>query len=262
MSLKFKITKFPKELQRNKPIMSESVEADVLNALAQFEARDKWKQWGMDNLREQGPAVLLEGPSGTGKTTIAKWMANKIKKGFKQLSVAELSGGGSPGETEKAVMSFFADAKKRNWMTVFIDECDHLLGNRADISGDALTWMLGTTETLMMEMNRYRGLIICASNHPKKLDPALSNRFMSIIKVAEPDFEMRIRLWKVKWPAKFPLQIGPPDLRKLAQYELNGRQIETVIVNVASNAIRLKKEPSITMFHLFCEKEKGKHIDE
>lgn len=247
-------------IKSTKPVMSEEVESDVLNALAQFHNKDKWKQWGMDELRDQGPSVLFKGPPGTGKTTIAKWMAKKVRKGWKVLDVGALSSGGEPGAMEKQVRLFFADARKRGNMTIAIDECDHILGNRAQISGDALTWMLGTIETLMTEMNQYKGLVLCMTNHDEKLDPALADRFMSIIHVDTPDMSMRKQLWKLKLPARFPFKPSLMDMKALAKPTLTGRQIETVILNVASYAIRTGKKPDMEMFKLFIAKEQGKHL--
>lgn len=244
-----------------KPIMSPRVEEDVANVIVQFQKRDVWKKWGMDCLREQGPAVLLKGPSGTGKTTIAKYMAMKIKKGFKQLNVANLANDGTPGQTEKALSDFFADCQRRQNATIFIDECDHILLDRAGMGEAGKTWQLGTIEMLMMRMNMYRGLIICATNHPQSLDPALSDRFLAIIDVDIPDFEMRQRLWQQKIPLPFPLQFNEEIIKLLSKYELTGRQIETVIINTASNAIRQNKKPSVAMFERFCEREKEKHLD-
>lgn len=240
--------------------MSKRVESDVLDALAQYQNREKWRSWGMDSLREQGSATLLQGPSGTGKTTIARWMAERIHKGFKKLDVSQI-GGGEPGQTEASVRAFFEDARKRKNATIFMDECDHLLGNRNNVGEAGQTWMVGTTETIMMEMNVYPGLVICATNNVDKLDPAMANRFMSIIHVGEPDFDMRVRLWKMKWPARFPLRPEEKDITRLSGHELNGRQIETVFVNVASHALRKNIRPTLALFESFCLREKGKHIE-
>lgn len=247
-------------LSAPKPVMSEAVESDVLDALSQYQNRDKWKLWGMHLLREQGSAILLKGPSGTGKTTIARWMAKKIKRGFLKLSVADL-GGGEPGESERRVQEFFANARKRHNATIFMDECDMLLGDRSEIGAEGRTWQLGTTETLMMEMNVYGGLLIAATNHADSLDPALSNRFLAIVEVGEPDFSMREKLWRLKLPKQFPFKPSTAEFKRLAQYELNGRQIENVIVAVASHAMRKSVRPTLTMFKQYCEREKGKHIE-
>jgi SpoVK/Ycf46/Vps4 family AAA+-type ATPase len=240
-----------------KPIMSDEVESDVLDALSQYQNKDKWMLWGMDTLRKQGSAIFLYGPSGTGKTTIARWAAKQIKRGFIQLDISKI-GGGDPGSVEKNVKEFFDDCRKRNGATIFMDECDHLLGNRNEVTDD--TWMIGTIEMLMMQMNNYAGLIICASNNIHKVDPALANRFLAIVHVDEPDYAMRIRLWKQKWPKKFPLQPTEDEINKLAKPRLNGRQIETVLVRTASHAIRKGVKPKLSMIELFTEAELGKHI--
>lgn len=244
----------------SKPIMSESVESDILDAISQYQNREKWNQWGMHLLRAQGSAILLEGPTGTGKTTMAKWMAKLLKRGFKQISVADI-GGSEPGASERGVRALFEDAKKRHNITLFLDECDHLLGDRDQIGAEGRTWQLGTTETLMMEMNVYAGLVICATNHVKSLDPAMASRFLSIVHVGEPDFELRKKLWRTKMPKAFPFSPSVEELKKLARFELNGRQIENVIVAVASNCIRRNVKPSLPVFTQFCEREHGKHIE-
>lgn len=226
-----------------KPILSPEVEGEVLNAIAQYLHKDKWFQWGMNTLREQGSCILLEGDPGTGKTMTAKWMAKKINRGFKKLSAAQI-GGGDPGSSEKGVIDFFADCKKRNSMTIFIDECDHMLMSREKMEGAALTWQLGVIETLMMQINMYAGLVILATNHVKNLDPALADRLLAIVRFKRPDFELRKLLWKQKIPEKFPYQPTESELAKIAKYSLNGRQVENVIVAVASDAIRRVVKPS------------------
>lgn len=240
-----------------KPVMSESVEADVLAALSQYTNRNIWERWGMDTIRKQGSCVLLYGPTGTGKTTIARWMAKRAKHGFKQLSLADV-GSEEPGQTERNIHEFFDDCESRNWATMFMDEADHLLGDRRKV--DDTTWQLPAIETIMTRMVEYKGLVILASNHADALDPALASRFMAMIHVGEPDFDMRRRLWKQKLPNKFPLRFTEAQIRKLSKYELNGRQIETVFICVASHAIRLNKRPTLAMFELFAEREKAKKI--
>lgn len=236
------------------------VEEDVQNALSKYKNRDLWHKWGMDSLREQGTAVLLEGPPGCGKTSIAKWIAHQVGKGFKQLDMSALQSDGTPGSTEKKVDEFFEDCKRRQNCTIFMDECEAVLISRDSIGDAGLTWQLGTVNKIITRMNMYKGLILAASNHPKMIDSALSDRFIAIIKVERPDEPARKRLWKQKIPKNFPLTSSPDNLSKLGRFDLSGRQIETVILNCASNALRLGKAPTLQMMEVCCQREIKKHL--
>lgn len=242
----------------NKPVLNPEVEAEVLNAVAQYQHRDKWVQWGMDLVCKQGSAFLLTGPFGTGKTMTARWIAHKVKRGFKCLDISKV-GGGDPGQTEKGIKDFFADCMKRNSATIFVDECDHLLMNRENM--EDTTWQLGSLETMLTEMSDYPGLIIMATNHAQNLDPAVTSRFMSIIQINRPDYERRKLIWKQKIPDKFPYQPTERDLATIAKHDLCGRQIENVLRNVASYAIRQLVKPKLKHFVHYCELEKAKHLE-
>lgn len=215
----------------------------------------------MGEFRQQGSCILLRGPHGTGKTMTAKWISKKIKRGFKQLSAASI-GGGEPGESERKVIEFFADCKKRNNATIFIDECDHLLMDRDSMEGASLTWQLGTIETMMMQLNVYTGFVIMATNKSDKLEPALVDRFLAVITIGRPDYESRKLLWKQKIPEKFPFQPTEKELAIIAKFDLTGRQIENVIVNVAQDAICRVVKPSYKSVLKFCGAELAKHLKE
>lgn len=243
-----------------KPIMSKQVEEDVLNSLSQFRNRGLWSKWGMESLREQGEAILLSGPPGCGKTTIAKWIANQVGKGFKQLDMSQLQSDGTPGSTESKVDEFFDDCKRRHNCTIFMDECEAILISRDSIGEAGLTWQLGTVNKIITRMNLYRGLILAATNHSSLMDSALTDRFISIIHVKRPDEQARRRLWKQKIPRSFPLKQTTEATNRLSHFDLSGRQIETVIINCASNALRLGKAPSIEMMEQYCQRETKKHL--
>lgn len=237
-----------------KPVMSDDVEQRIENYLQQYNRRQQWVAWGLDKLRAQGGALLLHGPPGTGKTSIARYCAEKIKKGMKQLDVAMLPSDGGPGQFEKAIDVFFDDATKRNNMLIFMDECDSLMISRDQIGEAGKTWQLGGTEKLMMRMNTYKGPIICATNHITLMDAALDDRFLDIILIDEPDMEMRDRLWRQKIPAAFPIQLTNEQFRILSRIKLNGRRIEIAIINAALNAMRMHGRPTFLMLQRFAEK--------
>lgn len=243
-----------------KPVMNRDVEERIENYIQQYNRNVQWKLWGMDKLRDQGGALLLEGPPGTGKTTIARYLSTRIGKGFKELDVAKMPAGEGPGDYERAIDAFFSDARARNNMLIFMDECDHLLLSRDQIGEAGKTWQLGGVERLMVNMNTYKGPIICATNHVGLMDTALDDRFLDIIKIDVPDLSMRKRLWKQKVPRQFPLQLNVAQVETISHIQLTGRRIETVIINTALEAMRLKVKPTFAMLHKFAERSAKQRI--
>lgn len=226
------------------PILAPAIRSRCLAVLMRYLKAKKWEAWGLDKLKKSGNSVLLTGPAGTGKTTTATWMASQLGKGLRRLNTDKI-GSRDPGGTERNVREFFARARNDGCPTLFLDECDDLFVDRATC--DEQTWKIGTAEAILLELNTYRGLVICATNFREKLDKAMEDRFLDIITIDKPDKVLREELWRAKIPEEFPLQPSAKQLATLASYPLTGRQIENVIITCASNAISDNAEPTMAM---------------
>lgn len=226
-----------------KPVMSADVERQVMNAVTMYSKRQQWRAWGLHKLRKQGAAILLKGPPGCGKTVIADYLSLRIRqKGIKSLSFADF-GSHIPGENARQIRKFFADAYENGNMTIFLDECEAVLWDRGRAGATAM-WMLEVIDELLVQIGKYPGLIILASNKPELLDYALDRRLIATITIPRPEYPERVRLWEDKIPTEFPLKLSIDQTNKIATLQLSGAEIENTLIDYSSDCIRLDKKPN------------------
>lgn len=227
-----------------KPIMAPALELEIESALAQYEQKAKWTEWGMDCLRKQGNMVLLYGPPGTGKTVIAEYMSKRCGRGMVTLNMKDV-GGKAPGHTERMVHEVFQSGRTGGGKTIFMDECEAVVWDRGRAGSDSM-WMVGVIDEILMQTARYPYLIVAATNREDIIDPALRSRCFATLQIGMPDTPERIRLWKQKMPERFPLKLTILQFERLAEFAIVGRDIETCIVREASMAMVEKRLPKFS----------------
>ena len=146
--------------------------------------------------------VLLHGPPGTGKTMMAKAVANQTDATFIKMAGSELVHK-FIGEGAKLVRDLFELARQHEPAVIFIDEIDAIAAKRTEskTSGDAEVQR--TMMQLLSEMDGFedRGeiRIIAATNRFDMLDRAIlrPGRFDRLIEVPEPDRDGRERILEI-----------------------------------------------------------------
>ncbi|WP_273838427.1 proteasome-activating nucleotidase [Halococcus sp. PRR34] len=156
-----------------------------------------------DDVGIQPPSgVLLHGPPGTGKTMLAKAVANQTDATFIKMAGSELVHK-FIGEGAKLVRDLFEVAREHEPAVIFIDEIDAIASKRTDskTSGDAEVQR--TMMQLLSEMDGFeeRGeiRIIAATNRFDMLDRAIlrPGRFDRLIEVPKPDAEGREKIFAI-----------------------------------------------------------------
>jgi proteasome regulatory subunit len=171
---------------------------------------------------EPPSGVLLHGPPGTGKTMLAKAVANETDATFIKMAGSELVRK-FIGEGARLVRDLFELASEREPAIIFIDEIDAIAAKRTEskTSGDAEVQR--TMMQLLSEMDGFedRGeiRIIAATNRFDMLDRAIlrPGRFDRLIEVPEPDAEGRERI----------LEIHTKDLNLAEELDLAAIAAET-----------------------------------
>ncbi|PUZ58769.1 hypothetical protein GQ55_5G534700 [Panicum hallii var. hallii] len=138
--------------------------------------------------------ILLFGPPGTGKTMLAKAIANEAQASFINVSMSTITSKWF-GEDEKNVRALFTLAAKVSPTIIFVDEVDSMLGqrNRAGeheamrkIKNEFMTHWDG-----LLSRPDQRILVLAATNRPFDLDEAIIRRFERRIMVGLPSMESR-----------------------------------------------------------------------
>ncbi|WKT58933.1 CDC48 family AAA ATPase [Candidatus Nitrosotenuis chungbukensis] len=137
---------------------------------------------------EAPKGVLLYGVLGTGKTLLAKAVANESNAHFISISGPEIIGK-FYGESEARLREIFKEAREKSPTIIFIDEIDSIAPKRDEVTGEVERRVVSQMLSLMDGLEaRGKVIVIAATNRPNSLDPALRRpgRFDREIEIKVP----------------------------------------------------------------------------
>ncbi|MFI5265841.1 MAG: AAA family ATPase [Chloroflexota bacterium] len=143
--------------------------------------------------------VLLHGAPGTGKTLLARAVANECRANFQHINGPDLMHK-YYGESEQRLKQLFEDAAAQAPSIIFIDEIDAIAPKRAEVLGEVEKRVVAQFLALMDGfVNRGQVVVIGATNLPHALDPALRRpgRFDREIEVGQPDRSARLSILRI-----------------------------------------------------------------
>jgi len=194
---------------------------------------------------EPPKGILLHGPSGTGKTILAKAVAASTNSTFIQIVGSELVQK-FIGEGAKLVKDIFKLAREKAPAVIFIDEIDSIASERIDIGTSGEREVQRTFMQLLNEIDGFKPLddvkIIGATNRIDILDNAVlrPGRLDRLIHVPIPEEEGRKEIFKVHTSK---MNLKDIDFRKLAAAtnSFSGAEIKSVCTEAGYFAIRDKR---------------------
>jgi transitional endoplasmic reticulum ATPase len=178
---------------------------------------------------EPPTGLLLAGPPGTGKTTIAKVLAAQAHCSFYPIAGADVTSKWV-GESERNIRQLFERARENRPSIIFIDEIDAIAGRRGELQAHD-----SQVNQLLAEIDGVSGqrgvFVIGATNRPDQLDPALlrGGRLSRTIVLGLPDEQARLAMLRLQ-TARMPTVaveleelaaategLSPADLKALCQ---------------------------------------------
>jgi SpoVK/Ycf46/Vps4 family AAA+-type ATPase/intein/homing endonuclease len=144
--------------------------------------------------------IMLYGPSGTGKTLLAKAVATESEANFISVRGPELLSKWV-GESERGIREVFRRARQASPCVIFFDEIDALAPTRG-MGGDSMVTERVVSQ-LLTELDGVQSLqgvvVLAATNRIDIVDPALlrAGRFDKLIQIPLPDKPARKEILKI-----------------------------------------------------------------
>jgi len=188
-------------------ILPASTSAEIEEALVKVRYHRKiYEEWGFSRVDPAGRGAVLNfyGPSGTGKTRCAEALAGELGVPFLPVSQADMESR-FMGQTLKNIRTVFETARGQGSL-LFFDEADTVLGKRlSSVTQGVDSEINGARATMLIEMDRFEGVAIFASNFPSNYDSAFRRRISHHIRFDLPDLAARARLWELHLVPEIPL---------------------------------------------------------
>jgi transitional endoplasmic reticulum ATPase len=168
--------------------------------------------------------ILLHGPSGTGKTLLAKAVATESEANFVSVRGPELLSKWV-GESERGIREIFRRARQASPCVIFFDEIDSIAPIRGAGGETAVTErVVSQLLTELDGMENMRGVVVlAATNRADMIDTALlrPGRFDKIIQIPLPDKESRKSILAIN-AKEIPIVTDPKspgyvDIEKIAE---------------------------------------------
>lgn len=246
------------EIKNPKVVSNLILDDDISDSISQFilqvNNREKLKAVGI----EPKSSLLLYGPPGCGKTTIANYIAREanlpIVTARLDTIVSSLL-----GSTSKNIRRVFEFTNNKPCI-LFIDEFDAIAKARDnEFEHGELKRVINS---LLQSIDQYQNVLIAATNHSQMLDSAVWRRFSTVIEVKKPTsiefiehlFDSIIKEFKIPFDSdKKNKEMIVENLKSLSPSD-----IRTILISAISNSV-IEEEKSVKAVSILTEIYKAKH---
>ena len=218
------------------------VKSELLQIIDILKNRTKYDEYGI----RVPKGVLLQGPTGNGKTLMARAFSGEIDYPIIPTSGAEFNEK-YVGVGASRVRELFSFAEQNQPCVIFIDEIDAVARKRSNTEDGSSDERSQTLNQLLVALDGFNTnnniIVLGATNRIDILDNALirPGRMDKIIHVPNPDSETRREIINIHIIKK-PINVTVDEIVKLTA-GMNGAQIENMLNEASLNGIRNNQLP-------------------
>ncbi len=196
-----------------------------------------------DTLRQQGitipRGIIFHGPPGTGKTQIARTLANESGLNFIAATTSDMKAN-FLGQSGNKVKELFARARSQSPAILFIDEIDIVCPTRSGAPDPLSQEIIGQ---ILQELDGVKAIaehvfVVAATNRLDAIDSAVLSRFPKRVEVPLPDLTGRNQLLSVVL-RKLNHTLSEEQITRMAENSegKSGRDIRSIVENAQNNAV-------------------------
>lgn len=209
-----------------------------------------FNKWKLGNGNGMGRAVVFNffGPPGTGKSMTGEAIACMLGKKVYNVNYSELESK-YVGETPKNITAVFKKATEDDAVLIF-DEADSFLGKRLTSVQQSADYGVNITRSVMlMELEKFNGIVIFTTNLIKNYDDAFKRRILASIEFKMPDVTGREKIWELYFNRGIPMD-SDVTTKILAEkfVDISGADIKDIVLYAAVSSLhRSEDNPILTM---------------
>ncbi|EOX4807170.1 ATP-binding protein [Vibrio alginolyticus] len=193
-------------------ILSKRTHISLQECIAKLKFHRKiYDEWNFKSVDPNGSSLIINfyGEPGTGKTLAAEAFAGSLGRPIIKVGIADIESK-FMGDSAKNVQSVFEIANEEQAI-LFFDEADTMLGKRlSNVTQGTDNEVNSVRTTLLIELEKFDGIVIFATNFIKNYDSAFISRISYQIEFELPDLNTRKLLWNKFLVSEIPI-LGDRD---------------------------------------------------
>jgi hypothetical protein len=214
----------------NPPVLTAVAEAELQTLVMRCRHRERLTTAtrGSHSGLNRGVRAMFSGPSGTGKTLVARHLAATLGLDVFRVDLAAVVNK-YIGETERNLDRLLGCAEELD-VLLLLDEGDALMTRRTEVGNANDRYANLETNFLLQRLETFEGIVVVTTNAGNRIDPAFLRRMDVTVDFVPPDAELRRRLWSAHLPGDH--RIHPGVLSDIARRcALTGGQIRNAALH-------------------------------